>query len=265
MPEAYGDDSGNFQYSGLFAEVYDLLISNETIGDADFFRAVIRDRGEPALEIGCGTGRLLLDYVAEGLDVEGVDLSEDMLRICRRKAEARGLSLAVHAQAMQALDLPRRFKTVFVPASSFMLLTERREAELALQRFYAHLTPGGQVLIPLHLPHKTDIGVDPAPEGVWRLRRQGSRPDDGTMVECWEKVSYDLEARLRVAELRYEVKRDGRTIERQEGKPAIRWYTQDEFCAMLERAGFTRIEVFRGHTFTAAGPDDTAFTCLGRR
>lgn len=255
----------SFEYSGLFAEVYDLLISNETIGDADFFRAVIRDRGEPALEIGCGTGRLLLDYVAEELDVEGVDLSEDMLRICQGKAEKRGLNVTVYLQAMQALDLPRRFKTIFVPGSSFMLLTDRREAELTLQRFYAHLTPGGQVLIPLHLPHKTDVGVEPAPEGVWRLRRQGSRPDDGTTIECWERVSYDLEARLRSAELRYEVRRDGRMIERQEGTPVIRWYTQDEFCAMLERAGFTRIEVLREHTFKAAVPDDTAFTCLGRR
>ena len=130
-------------YTGIVAETYDLLVTNDAIGDAEYFRAVIRDRGEPALEIGCGTGRLLLDYVADGLDVEGVDPSPDMLRICRRKMEQRGLTVTVHMQAMQSLDLARRFQTLFVPAGSFMLLTDRGDAEHALARFYAHLGPRG--------------------------------------------------------------------------------------------------------------------------
>lgn len=253
----------SLDYSGLVAETYDLLVSNDTMGDAGFFRAVIRDRGEPALEIGCGTGRLLLDYVAEELDVEGVDSSEHMLRICCRNAETRGLDVTVHLQAMQTLDLPRRFRTVFVPASSFMLLTDRREAETALARFYAHVMPGGQLLVSLDLPPRSDGRADS--EGMWRLRRHGSRPGDGATVECWEKVRDDTAAQLRTAEIRYELKRDGRALVRYEATQVIRWYTQQEFCDMLERAGFARIEVLRGHTMQPADPNDASFVCRGRR
>jgi len=65
-----------------------------------------------------------------------------MLRICRRRAKQRGLTVTVHAQAMQTLDLARRFRTLFVPAGSFTLLTDRGAAEHDLARFHAHLSPG---------------------------------------------------------------------------------------------------------------------------
>ena len=178
-------------YTGIVAETYDVLVTNDASGDAEYFRAVIRNGGEPALEIGCGTGRLLLEYVAGGLDVEGVDESQDMLRICRRKADQRGLRVRVHFQAMQTLDLAGRFRTLFVPAGSFMLLTDRGDAEHALARFHRHLVPGGRVLIPLEQPSDTPLPAGSSREGVWTRRRQGSRPEDGAAIECWERVLVD--------------------------------------------------------------------------
>ena len=50
----------------------------------------------PALEIGCGTGRLTIPYLEAGLDVEGLDSSGQMLEICRTKAAARGLLPVLH-------------------------------------------------------------------------------------------------------------------------------------------------------------------------
>ena len=252
-------------YTGIVAETYDLLVTNDAIGDAEYFRAVICDRGEPALEIGCGTGRLLLDYVADGLDVEGVDPSPDMLRICRRKMEQRGLTVTVHMQAMQSLDLARRFQTLFVPAGSFMLLTDRGDAEHALARFYAHLVPGGQVLIPLELPPAPALPAGSSREGVWTRRREGSRPEDGAAIECWERVRDDPVAQVRSSAIRYEITHGGRTIQRHEGIQTTRWYTQPEFCELLERAGFTQIAAQRGYTLRPAEPRDAAFVCVGRR
>ena len=252
-------------YTGIVAETYDVLVTNDAIGDAEYFRAVISDGGEPALEVGCGTGRLLLDYVASGLDVEGVDESQDMLRICRRKAEQRGLTVTVHLQAMQTLDLVRRFRTLFVPAGSFMLLTDRGDAERALARFHAHLVPEGRVLIPLERPSGTALPAGSSREGVWTRRRQGSRPEDGAAIECWECVRDDDAAQVRSSMIRYEVKHGGRTIQRHEAIQTTRWYTQPEFCQLLERAGFTEIAVRHGYTSRRAEPRDAEFVCIGRR
>ena len=55
-----------------------------------YFQGLIERYGQPALDVACGTGRLLLPYLRAGLDVDGCDISPDMLTRCREKAE-RGL------------------------------------------------------------------------------------------------------------------------------------------------------------------------------
>jgi cyclopropane fatty-acyl-phospholipid synthase-like methyltransferase len=56
----------------------------------------------------CGTGRLLLDYVQQGVDIDGVNTSPEMLALCRQKAQAPGLAPTLCEQQMEALQLPRK-------------------------------------------------------------------------------------------------------------------------------------------------------------
>ena len=52
-----------------------------------YHQKFIESYGQPALDVACGTGRLLLPYLRAGLDVDGCDISPDMLALCREKAE----------------------------------------------------------------------------------------------------------------------------------------------------------------------------------
>jgi ubiquinone/menaquinone biosynthesis C-methylase UbiE len=74
----------DYEYRGLISQAWDLLRGDTSNwGDRAFYRDIIRASGQPALDIGCGTGRLLLDYLADGIDIDGVDVSPEMLDICR--------------------------------------------------------------------------------------------------------------------------------------------------------------------------------------
>ncbi|MGH9661835.1 MAG: class I SAM-dependent methyltransferase [Bryobacteraceae bacterium] len=225
-------------YSGLVAETYDQLVP-EDLGDVDFFRRAIQP---PALEIACGTGRLLLRYAAEGLDVEGVDSSADMLAVCRRKAARRGSRVTLHQQAMESLHLPRRYRTLYVPAGSLMLLTEDARIDAALAGFHRHLDPGGKLLVALD-----EIAFEP--EGEWRLRRESAA------VRCWERATYDLAAQIKRSRIRYETA--GRIVE---FDTSLRWHTPEQFEARLRDAGFVEIRVTRGESLFFSATTHTTRT-----
>jgi len=113
-------DSENYEYRGFLASAWDLLRGDTSDwSDRPFYRNIILQSGQPALDIGCGTGRLLLDYLAEGIDIDGVDNSPEMLAICREKAQKRGLHPTLFHQSMEALAVPRRYRTIIVPSGSF--------------------------------------------------------------------------------------------------------------------------------------------------
>src|SRR5580765_3179873 len=86
---------------------------NNTGPEIDYFQRFVEE-GRPALDTACGTGRLLLPYLRAGLDVDGCDLSTDMVDLCRTKAEEAGLAPHLYAQAMHELALPRTYKTIFI-------------------------------------------------------------------------------------------------------------------------------------------------------
>lgn len=79
-----------------------------------YYRAIIAQNGQPALDLACGTGRLLLPLLQAGLDVDGCDLSPDMLALCRERAARVGLTPRLYAQAMHALDVPRAYRTIYI-------------------------------------------------------------------------------------------------------------------------------------------------------
>jgi SAM-dependent methyltransferase len=160
----------------------------------------------PALDVGCGTGRLLLDYMQQGLDVDGMDNSPEMLSILRQKAAALGLTPQVYLQTMETLDLPRRYRVILVPSSSFQLLAEPAAAAEALRRFHAHLEPGGVLVMSLFV-----LGVDehgqPIPED--ESTTEVTRPEDGALIRRWSRSVYDHANQLEDTEDRYDVIVDG--------------------------------------------------------
>jgi SAM-dependent methyltransferase len=78
---------------------------NEDGPEIAYFQKYV-ERGQPALDVACGTGRLLIPYLRAGLDVDGCDVSRDMIALCREKAEREGLSPTLFVQAMHELKPP---------------------------------------------------------------------------------------------------------------------------------------------------------------
>jgi ubiquinone/menaquinone biosynthesis C-methylase UbiE len=68
---------------------------NLEVPELSHFRGQIGRFGQPVLDLGCGTGRVMLPLLAAGIEIDGCDVSEDMLYWCRERAKREGLTPAL--------------------------------------------------------------------------------------------------------------------------------------------------------------------------
>lgn len=255
----------DYEYRGAMAQFWDLLRGDtSTWADRPFFLQIIAESGQPVLDVGCGTGRLLLDYMQQGIDMDGVDNSPEMLALCQEKAQQLGLQPALYQQTMETLDLPRHYRTILVPSSSFQLVIEPDAAAEAMQRFYQHLTPGGTLAMSF-MPYHTDDNTDPVVTYEWQ--QEVTRPQDGAIVRRWSRSTVDRVNQVEHTEDRYDVIVDGEVVasESLSRSPATRIYTQEQAVKVYESAGFINIRAYSGFTRQPATATDEVFTVLGTK
>ncbi len=236
-------------YSGLAAELYDFWWAGKPLEDEAFYRRMLDQYPGLALEVGCGTGRLLLPYLKAGLAVEGVDCAPEMLAICQQKAERELLTPILYEQFMQNLDLPRCYKTIYIPFRSFQLISDRNDALKSLQNFYAHLEAEGQLLISMGIPWDSLAGTN---QGTWKIYQTAIRPSDGATVLCSGTALVDRVEQVQTHWNRYEIYKQGQLVETEMKMSKSRWYFKHEFVLMLEKVGFHNVSVYGDHADTPA-------------
>lgn len=241
----------NAPYDGVVAEAYDVFLPPDpSWNELPFYRDALA-RG-PALELGCGNGRLLLAYVAEGFDVEGVDSSADMLALCRAHADEQGLDVTLHEADWVTLDLGRRYQTLYNPAGSFALIHEVDAAHAALAAWRSHLEPGGRLMLTMGAMPEKDRNAS----WEWRIRRTGTRESDGVTFMVHEALHADSDGEIQDTLQRYDVwEPDGSLRASFVRRGRLRWWTQEQLEGALRDAGF--VDVVSGGT-------EAAFMTIGR-
>jgi SAM-dependent methyltransferase len=228
-------------YTGLVAQAYAPL--RGSVYPSEPYVRFVKRWGQPGLEIGCGHGEPLLDLVAEGLDVVGLDSSNDMLELARKEAARRGLKVELRCEPMELMDLGRQFASIYFAGPTFQLVIDPALAARALGRIAAHLLPEGRALIPLFTPQP----IDPDALGVWK---EHSSEDD---VLAFRTVSQSYRAHERRVDSLLEYRRGpaGAPTELVERTWSLRWYNADEFETLAAAAGL-RIDSRTGSSFVLA-------------
>ncbi|HEY7561508.1 MAG TPA: class I SAM-dependent methyltransferase [Gaiellaceae bacterium] len=212
------------------------------------------ERGQPALDAGCGTGRLLLPWLRDGLDVDGCDVSPDMISLCRERARQEGFDPTLLVQPLHELDPPRHYATV-VACGVFGLGSSRPEDQEALCRFHRCLEPGGTLLLDNEVPYAnarlwrqwTSEERKGLP-GPWPRSGDRRRSGDGFDFELRSRtVEIDPLDQRAVLEIRAEKRRDGTLVAAEERAISMRMYFRDELLLMLDRAGFGQVDVRGGY------------------
>jgi len=267
------DESGTWHY-GLIARWWAEFNVAEP-GELAYYRAAIRRFGEPVLDLGCGTGRILVPLVEEGFDVDGLDVSADMIAEARAKAAKKRLTLQLIVAPMHELDLARTYRTIYT-CGALGIGGRRDHDREALRRAYNHLAPGGALLITDHeLPYATQD------EMRWARWLPGHRsglprewPVDGDRRTTSNGDEIELVGRLveldpleqrHTLELRARLWRDGQLVAEETRSLRESLYFVQEMLLMLADAGFRDLSVDVNYTDRPATGEDGWVTYTARK
>ena len=150
-------------------ELYDYIPAYNSRRDVDFYVDLCRQTGE-ALELGCGTGRVLIAAAQTGCSVTGLDKSKHMLARCRTKVDAlprdaRDRITLVEAD-MTDFQLSRTFKLAIVPFRPIQHLTTIKEQLSFLRCVYQHLQPGGRLVFDVFNPNLSLLAAAINPDEI---------------------------------------------------------------------------------------------------
>jgi SAM-dependent methyltransferase len=222
-------------------DVYDLVGKDIPYG-LDFYVTLAREANGPVLDIACGTGRILLPCLQAGVDIEGLDLFEPMLKTLRAKAAALDLTPRLHQADMSDFSLPRRFGLVMIPFNAFIHNMTQETQIRCLQLCREHLLPGGMLAFHTFFPSLEIVGV---PENTRVLEGELPHPDTGLPMRMYDTRSFD-----RVAQEQHSLNElellaaDGsvHTVHRSEVRS--RYIYKHEMALLLRVAGFARWEIY---------------------
>ncbi len=232
-------------YCGKYwALIYDQFNHGRHEKELAFYLAEARECQRPVLEVACGTGMILLPMLREHIDAYGFDISGDMLGALTAKAQAEGIGdveRRVSRMDMADFHYDTKFGAIFIPARSFLHLTEQEKQLACLTNTRGHLGDGGKLVLNFFNPSLQSLAsriVEPeefTPEGTY------ADPSDGSRIDLFYKQISDQANQVQHGTWRFET--DGLEHLTQMG---IRWIYKEEFKLLLRLAGFERWEVYGG-------------------
>jgi SAM-dependent methyltransferase len=231
-------------------DIYDFVGKDVPYG-LDFYVALARAANGPVLDIACGTGRILLPCLEAGVDIEGLDLFEPMLKTLRAKAAALGLTPRLHQADMSDFSLPRRYRQIMIPFNAFIHNMTQDTQIRCLQLCREHLLPDGQLTFDTFFPALEFVSTPPHTRV---LEGEFPHPQTGLPVRMYDTRTIDRVAQVFHSQNDIELlAADGsvQTVHRSE--VSSRYLYKHEMELLLRVAGFARWEIagdFNRHPLT---------------
>jgi len=238
---------GSYEEYAVTADLYDYVVPYRTRADIDFFVEAARASGGPILEVGCGTGRVLIPTARGGTDIVGLDLSPHMLQVCRERLKNEPEAVRSKIRLVQAdmrhFDLGKTFKLVTLPFRPFQHLTTVDDQLSCLQSIHRHLVRGGRLILDLFNPSLEMLVADNL-ELEFGDEPEFTTPDGRHVIRRQTICSRDYANQVNQIELIYYVTHPDGRKERLVHASTMRYLYRFEAEHLLVRCGFEVEEVY---------------------
>lgn len=226
-------------YKDLEATLHDLFWASEgECAELPLIKQFLQTYAGTALELGCGSGRLLLPLLEDGYLTEGLDNSAEMLELC---AERAGDSTPVlHHASIEDFKTGSLYGAITIPAFTLQFISPEKLPEILIN-IREHLHPGGAIYITTFIPWAEITGE--LEESKWLLDHEVKIGEPGTKrdtAKCHTRFKIKRLSQELIRNHRYKiVSPQGKSLQNSESTHRLTWYWPREMEAILKEAGFT--------------------------
>lgn len=221
----------------------------------DFYWEILKREGlhpATAVDLACGTGSVAWLLAQRGLDVIGVDLSEQMLSVAVQKFPDADIRPQFICQSLQQLRLPRGVDLAVCALDSLDYILDPADCEQAIGRIYRVLNPGGCFIFDVNTPEKLRamdgqvfLDEDEDVYCVWR----------GSFDEKTNICSYGMDL----------FQRQGDIWHRSFEEHCEYAYSAEQLIGFLKKAGFTGVRVYADRIFSAPSESEQRIYIKARK
>ena len=222
-----------------FAYIYDKLINDVDYKEwADYYFKIFQRYGlspKLGLDLGCGTGNLTVELANRGIEMTGVDLSEDMLMVAREKSE--GMNILYLNQDMTEFELYGTVDFIVSSLDCINYITDKRDLLKVMKLANNYLEPGGLFIFDINTRYKLENVIG---DNTFIL-------EDNDCFCSWQN-EYDKKRKLSDFYLTFFLK-DGESYTRFEEHHTERAYDIEEIKALIENSGMRLLKVYNNLSF----------------
>jgi SAM-dependent methyltransferase len=256
---------GGYEDEPIVAEFYDLYATRSDIG---FYLDYCRAAKGKILELGCGTGRILIPAADSDCQITGLDLSQHMLAKCGEKLKQKSADVQNRVRlikdSMTDFNLNEKFRLTIIPFHAFQHLISVDDQLSCLECIHRHLEKDGKLIFDVfHVNfdkidsprNKEEVEADPEFElADGRRFRRTYRITAFNRAEQYNNVEI----------FHYLTDTDGTTIRLVQAFP-FRYFFRYEVEHLLVRCGFNLVESFGDFSKAPIGDDSPEMIFVAKK
>ena len=228
------------------AKLYDLDQRDNLIADIPFYLEYAKKLNGKILELGCGTGRISIEFVKNGYFVTGLDLSESMLEIYRNKLSNLPKNIIEKINLingnMAEFNINQKYSLIIAPFRVFQSLTKEDDINNSLKCIKNHLELNGIFIINVFRPNKV---LDESWCSSPRIQWERDDIDNGYhVVKKDSRDKIDIKNQIIYPKFIYEIiDKNGNKTEHLEFLE-LKYYYHEQLKMVLTNNGFKIIEEY---------------------
>ncbi len=237
------------------AENYDRYLEvmyateNNYDGFIEFYTELAKKYGGGGIiDIACGTGAVVLGLAEQGIIADASDLSEEMCKVARGKAEEKGFKLNIFQGDMTTFDAGRTYSLAIIARSGFMHLPEPEIQRAALLNIRRQLCDGGVLTLNTFDPLPFFQAEQMKTTGEDFSLRLEYTNADGKREKLYTAISYEPVSQQMKGRWKFEtLGEDGSVIAERIRPLTMRQTYRQEMKWLIELCGFELIDLYTGY------------------